>query len=122
MSRAIGYVKFEDGEIKRFLYSGTGDFCYSKLYEQDENFDWDECETNEWDNVINICKHKLEEVEIFTTYGGGFYWKGKACRECMNIIKNLYPFELDLEEIQDGYPKWIQFKYKYNEYDKQFFV
>jgi hypothetical protein len=106
MSDSWGAVKFNDGLIKYYLYHGSSDTCYTSLYDKvsDVAVDYTECNCG-----------KSEPVEIYSDYGGGFYWKGKACRDCDSITKGS-DFDdgdywgnnpIEVPEITDGKPKWI---------------
>ena len=73
MSDSWGAVKLNDGLIKYYLYHGSSDTCYTSLYDKVSEVAGDYTECN--------CG-KSESVEIYSDYGGGFYWKGRACRDC----------------------------------------
>ena len=99
MSDDYGLVKFKtDGRILCFCYDGTSDMCVPNLYANQNdvfkrNKKWAECN----------CKH-AEDVEIYSNYGGGFYWQGKACRICKAIKEGLKPYDCN---IVDGKPQWV---------------
>lgn len=110
-----GQVKFKD-EIKYFEYDDTGDICIPKLYDSYDEL----CENKtEWDEKYPICNHDEETIEIYANYGGGFYWKGTACRKCNMILKGIEPLELPLEESsKNGIPDWVEdFSQYYDEED-----
>lgn len=108
MSSSMGAVKFKDGLIKYYIYHGTSDICFARLFDtiiESEKVYFDtECNCN-----------KDEEVEIMDTYGGGKYWKGKACRFCDRITEGRAPYGDELTgkgrvEYKDGEPEWSPFK------------
>lgn len=132
MGKARGQVKFRD-TIKFFVYNSTEDICKPKLYDTfDEMLDnWRKpyvsIEVNNitydkksWFKKIfrtnkdknreqSICNHSEEPVELYTDYGGGFYWNGTACRKCNMILKGREPFELPVEDRHiDGIPDWAE--------------
>lgn len=132
MSHAKGQVKF-CGNIKHFEFNGTEGICYPKLYDTyDELLDnWRRpdisigvnsttCDKKPWFKNIfrinkgkntgcHICNHNEEPVEIYTDYGGGFYWKGTACRKCNLLLKGIKPFELPIEDRYiNGTPDWVE--------------
>ncbi len=81
MSHSSGKVRFKDGKIMHYEYNGTSDVCISCLYKTFEemhenwrNHEWKECGCG-----------KEEDVEIYSGYAGGFYFRGKACRECLSV-------------------------------------
>lgn len=104
MSSAYGVVRFKsDGKLLFYLYDGTSDICVPTLC---ENMD-DIWKDNGW--LRCKCEHD-EPVEIFSDYGGGFYWEGKACRHCMCITKGLEPWsnEDEIVDITHEQPKWLK--------------
>lgn len=127
MSHASGAVKFVDGTILYFEYNGTTDVCIPPLWATQEEVEehW-RAEDARWDCICEVGV--WEEVEIFTTYGGGFYWRGRACRGCNTIVDGLrpsfgvYPDDnmmlttpdpADLEKrdnYKDGHPSWSPWK------------
>jgi hypothetical protein len=58
------------------------------------------------------CGNK-EEVEIYSNYGGGFYFLGEACRNCKYV--NAF-YEEDglgcywIKGIKHGKPNWLKEK------------
>lgn len=112
MSHSVGAVRFKNGDVKYFEYNESVDVCIPKLFNTFEEFissNW------KWINTQSNCEHNIEDVDIYTTYGGGFYWKGTACKKCMMIIGGINPYnlrdrdgkELFIEDvIVDGIPKW----------------
>lgn len=101
MTHAYGAVKF-DNQIMYYEYDGTTDIARPKLYETHaEMIDhW-----REWNGKTTECNHVIEDVEIYTDYAGGFYWKGAACRKCNMIIKGQDTNDEDVIEIY-GKPSW----------------
>lgn len=134
MSHSNGEVRFNDGSIKHFEYNGTSDICIPKLYDtydemidnyrtyntlaKENNIDYNK---TPWykrillkykgDNKkINMCNHNEELVEIYTNYGGGFYWNGTACRNCNMLLKGTEPFADD-NVYTNGIPEWAEKSY-----------
>lgn len=104
MSHANGEVRFNDGNIKHFEYNGTSDICIPKLY---DNYEEMKDNWRKYKKENCSCKHAEEPVDIYTDYGGGFSWKGKACRKCMMITKGNNPFDEDIIK-NDGIPDWAE--------------
>lgn len=105
MSHSTAACRFSDGLILYCEYNGTSDVMLPHLYdtqdERDENWrcrDWKYC----------TCGNPLghEEVILAASYGGGFSWHGKACRECKVITDNYMPFDECDSEREDGLPDW----------------
>lgn len=106
MSHAFGAVKFSDGLILHCEYNGTLDVLLSNLYNTS-----DEVKANwrkqVWKHHNDRSCYKTENVEIATTYGGGFSWKGRACRHCRVIIDNHSPnYDTRSNGLPDWYPKY----------------
>lgn len=109
MSHAQGRVKFPSGNIGYLEYNGTSDVMLPNIYESEEEMlkNW---RKQEW----KFCKDKNHthiDVEVATSYGGGFSWPAKACVECNIIIDNLMPFENHFDTNEsimriDGIPEW----------------
>ena len=102
MSRAYGVVRFQsDDKLLYYLYDGTSDICVPSLCDNIDDI-WK-------DNGWKKCNCNQDEpVEIYSDYGGGFYWQGRACRHCMCITEKINPWEeCKLKEITDEQPQWI---------------
>jgi hypothetical protein len=106
MSHANGQIRFmSDGKIFHFEYNGTVDTCIPILYTTFDEMhrNWRRTDLKNEDYYCMNKDHKWEDVEIATSYGRGFYWKGKACRECKLIIKNN---ACDYDSEVSGLPSW----------------
>lgn len=115
MSRAIALVKFNDGTIVRGCYDGTRD-AISQWLITDEDlkekyngccFSWD---SEKWDNYDNEyidtnIINDAEDVEIFTNYGEGLYWNGKASRSKMVITTSTNLDDVDYIKYTPGWVK-----------------
>lgn len=100
MGTSLGMIHFEDGTLLYAGYQNTSDVMNSILKESIEDYDdvtWGE-------GRECICGND-EPVQIFTNYGGGFYWKGRACKQCKVLTEGHDPFDPDIEII-NGYPEW----------------
>lgn len=100
MSHTDGRVVFPDGEILFFEYNGTVDQVIPSLYKTEEEM-IDNWRSGEWRECT--CGTPGEDVQVATSYGGGSFWQGKACRKCMCILSPISP---DFEEEVDGFPDW----------------
>lgn len=96
MSSGGALVRFPDGTIKETTYHGTSDVLDDRLDESYVGFDL------RW------------PVEIWTNYGGGFWWKGLATRG--EVVAGNMPWgDEDFwghwveepAEIHDGDPAWV---------------
>lgn len=91
MSSATGQVRFNDGLILYFVYGGTVDEIYPKLFEsREEAFNaWGDESLSLKNSITSVADS--EPVELATNYGGGFNWVGKASRSAMEITEGLHP-------------------------------
>lgn len=125
MSNEIAVVRFPDGTIMFSGYHGCGsrvnpflcatldeaikDPFSDKEYEAalERATDYDEIEAfyrkrdgREYPNAV--------EVEVFTPYGDGIYWKDKACKESKFLLPDITD---SLEEIgydsKEEWPEWV---------------
>ena len=104
MSSSYGAIRFKsDGKLLYYLYDGTSDICIPSLCDDIEDI-WKD---NGWSRCK--CGHD-ESVEIYSDYGSGFYWEGRACRHCKAITKSLEPWsnEDEIVSITDGQPEWLK--------------
>ncbi len=101
MSSGLAAVRFPDGVIKFTVYNGTSDVLIAGLA--------DEAEQAGSGDRFPSPEGQLEEVEIATTYGSGFWWKGLAAR---NAVLDAYVVPLgdflgnNAVETKDGLPSW----------------
>lgn len=88
MSHSLGEV-WKDGVLRaHFEYNGTCDTVRARLHEAIDGV------TDNWrdDNWrFCTCGQSPETVIIYSSYGGGFYWEGKACFVCMAITDGFAP-------------------------------
>lgn len=49
----------------------------------------------------------LDNIEIYSDYGNGFYWKGMGSESVKMIKDYLMPWDSDIEIIE-GQPKWVK--------------
>jgi hypothetical protein len=113
MSNALGAVRFQNGKVMFYEYGGTADVCSPTLRETPElvsQFWRQRGPGKSWDD-IKACTH-AEDVTIWSGYGGGFYWPGKACQTCALITDNHNPYEDDHIAgpawRNDGEPEWVK--------------
>lgn len=130
MSRSMALIKFLDsGNIYMGLYSGTTDIMYPLFAESKE------CWSDAYggyaviDHISSICEafqepiyspSDISNIEIYSDYGGGFFWEGKGVESCRLILPeyrfpfgNTYPDPWtgdtsDMIEVCDGAPEWAE--------------
>ncbi len=108
MGKAMGQVRFPNGDIMYFEYDGNTDTCDVPLFEDESeldetrfmrNFEHEECK----------CGRMPTNIEIASGYGGGFHWHGTACYFCHVIVDGNDPFGNlggDPKVVEDGLPRW----------------
>lgn len=87
-----------------FIYNGTADVVLPSVrYSVDEAWEMDETWPGECQCDL------LEEVYLYTNYGGGFHWKGYWCPGCRRVaLEKGVPYAYNKEdrvEIVDGLPE-----------------
>lgn len=106
MSHSIGAIRFSDGTIRYYEYNGTSDTVLSCHYSTSAEV------SEHWRNQPD--KHCTcgceEDVSIFSWYGRGFYFNGKACRKCCSVRPNERDFEtIERKDTND----WAEDEFKY---------
>lgn len=103
MSHALGAVKFQDNTIRYYEYDGTADVVYPDLYETPKEV---------WDNwrkphsMARCACGRNEDAEVFTSYGGGFYMYGKACKMCNKVDLDPYDAKRLERNWAEGIDPW----------------
>ena len=105
MSHASGEVWTPEGTLLGYFeYNGTVDVACARIFESFDTL---------WDNWRgDVCRDCTcggtvkQDVVLFTNYGGGFYWPGKACLPCCAITDGHHPFDpFDDDNLPiDGHP------------------
>lgn len=104
MSRAIGLVKFPNGNIYISCYDGISDYMYSPLITKTDLtdnyngdlFGWNdyviEDACSETEAALDAARkdNSEETVEVYSDYGGGFWWSGKASEKHMCITERIH--------------------------------
>lgn len=80
MSSDLGVCRFDNGEIRFFIYDGTVDVCDPRLHSTpDEAWDvWRADESDFFPRVPAAAMESAEPVDIVTFYGAGSHWRGTA--------------------------------------------
>ena len=120
MSASFGLVKFKKtGNIYYGCYEGTSDFMIPFICTPEECYDKEtDCywaitycrnlstRYNTWkfpDNVADI-----DDVEIYSDYGGGFYWNGVGSESVKMIKAFVDPYEGCYKDMKNGKPDWVK--------------
>lgn len=96
------YVRFPDGEIRHGIYRSSVDRALPELFptrEAGKSARWRHGERYDYDETVDGSG---EPVELATSYGGGFYWAGKATRDWITSGRD--PFD---DVHSDGTPLWL---------------
>lgn len=120
MSAAFGLVKFKKtGNVYYGCYEGTSDIMIPFICTPEE------CYNEETDCycAISYCREldsrdrtwkfpdnvdDLDDIEIYSSYGGGFYWSGTGS-ESIKMIKNyLNPWEECYKDMKHYEPEWVE--------------
>ena len=114
MSAATGMVKFKrTGNIYMCCYEGTSDIMIPYIFKPEECF-YDGYyhaisygrklgDENNWE-MPNI--EDIDDIEIYSDYGNGFYWQGKGSESAKYIISEINFGEF-VYDYKDGTPKWV---------------
>lgn len=119
MSRAFALVKFKKtGNIYYGCYNGTPDILLPFLCTPQECYDETlECycsiiyctelsDRNSWEFPDNV--KDLDDIEIYSDYGGGFYWSGTGSESVKMVYEFLNPFDEVYPDIKNGQPEWVE--------------
>lgn len=107
MSSGAALVRFPDGTVKFTNYHGTSDILHPALrVTLAEAFD-----SRDWGP--GKPEGEVFDVEIFTFYGGDWWWEGKATKEY--VVEGVEPWgNEDWGDIttppsvrHDGKPEWV---------------
>lgn len=120
MSASFGLVKFKrTGNIYYGCYEGTSDLIIPFICTPEECYDKEtdcylaitycrkldnECKT--WKFPDNITD--LDNIEIYSDYGGGFYWSGTGSESIKTIKDHLDPWEECYKDMKNGKPEWVK--------------
>jgi hypothetical protein len=102
MSNAIGGIRFKDGTIRYYQYHGSTDTVISGHYAtaQEVLDNWRTYPASE-------CRcGKEEEVEFYSSYADGFYFKGWACKKCGSCRGDGLGMDLDTVDRNDVDEDW----------------
>lgn len=121
MSAAYALVRFKKtGNVYFGCYEGTSDTMIPHICTPEECYnDATDCycaisycrtlgnSGKSWIFPTNIAD--LDDVEIYSSYGGGFYWNTTGS-ESIKMLSLRYDEwgELDLDDEKDGIPEWAE--------------
>ena len=95
MSSARGRVHFEDKYVMHGKYHGTSDVFLGMIFPTQAHAQ--AC----WESIgfTDCTCGKDEPVVLYSEYGGGFAWKGRACRRCGVVTAENMPYENEETEM-----------------------
>lgn len=114
MSSAFALIRFQrTGNIYYGVYHGASDSLYLHICTKKDRDRYGLfryiCEMVDDDPIPKDVPSDLDDVDIYTDYGGGFYWKGKGSETLKMVLENLMPFEVDTyDSLLDGKPYWVE--------------
>lgn len=120
MSAAFALVKFKKtGNIYYGCYEGSSDIMVPFICTPDECYDEEtdcywaitycrklDCQHETWKFPDNVTD--LDDIEIYSDYGGGFYWSGTGSESIRMIKDYLNPWEECYRDMKDGEPDWVK--------------
>ena len=120
MSATYALIRFKKtGNIYMGCYEGTSDVMNPYICTGEECWD----EKFECYCAISYCRElakgkdwifpkdipDLDECEVYSDYGGGFYWTAIGSESIKMIDNPLDEYcELDFDKITDGVPDWVR--------------
>jgi len=103
MSSDIGLVRFPDGYVMVARFNGSSDTLSADLTTLDNAIRYPELAWHlEWVGEDD----EVEDVELWTRYGGGEHWVGKAHREGSYITQGHNPSDDGPGFPTRGTPDW----------------
>lgn len=118
MSNALALVKFLDtGNIYVTVYRGTTDNLFPRLFKVKDYanekynyscFDYMRSLIANEPNWIEPKDVELFPVEIYSDYGGGFFWDGLGNENLKFVSWNYCPICYGNIDYVDGVPEWAK--------------
>ena len=117
MSAAYGMVKFKStGNIYMCCYEGTSDFMIPWLFKPEDclylgcynaiSYGRQLADEHESISLDISTIDDIDDIEIYSDYGSGFYWDGKGS-ESAKCITSEIDFGNCVYDYTDGKPKWV---------------
>lgn len=112
MSSATAAIRFEDGVVLFGVYSGTADVMQDRFFPTVDEA-WTAHRTPAIDRG-DMPTEPNEQVQVYSDYGGGFSWAGRATRAGV-LVEGHMPYGaeswggeviLPVLETVDGTPDW----------------
>lgn len=114
MSAASGLVRFKrTGNIYMCCYEGTSDVMLPFIFRPEECFEdgyyhaisYGRKINNESDWIKPDDVNDIDDIEIYSDYGSGFYWEGEGSETAKVITKGTnFGYIYD---YTNGKPKWV---------------
>ena len=100
MARCLGHVVHNQTIVGYFEYDGYCDRAETVIYPT-ENID-----IRSGRLATCTCNMPATKVQLWSEYGGGFWWPSEACLACQAITGERYSLEFD----NDGHPLGPEFE------------
>lgn len=125
MSASFALIKFKaTGNIYYGCYEGTSDLLLPHICTSEECYD----EHHGIYSPIRRCRELharatdiswiisndelegsyLDDVEIYSDYGGGFYWRSHGCEAIKKVNVWGEPWSDEYANVMDGVPDWVK--------------
>lgn len=116
MSKSYALIRFyKTGNIYYGVYNGTVDTLYFNICTAEDCYDKEldgyyliHYLCNKQEDVLPKGAPDLDDVDIYTSYGGGFYWKGRGSESLKMVLEGLSPWEFEYDSVIDGKPDWAE--------------
>lgn len=96
MSHSYGEIIKNGKTVGYYEYNGTSDIVLPKIWKTHEEVSEHWREDNPFSRKCDCGKD--EPVQIYSSYGNGFWWKGRACLTCMVVTEGINPYDEEIEE------------------------
>jgi len=90
MSHALGEIYYDGQVVAYFDYDGTVDYANSRLFANESDV-YANCRRDTTRKCT--CGTQPIDVILYSRYGRGFHWPGKACFGCGAITDGFEPEE-----------------------------
>lgn len=57
--------------------------------------------------ILDEPSKDIDEVDLYSDYGGGFYWRGTGSESERFILSELAPLNDWSQDVTDGVPNWV---------------
>lgn len=102
MSNSPGEVWHREKLVGHYKYNGSSDVACTRIFKTFDEL-WENWGSLKVSDAQCTCGQPPQDVILYSDYGGGFHWPGKACLKCETIIGPRMPYE----EYKDDPCPWV---------------